>query len=331
MSWLIGQKAALMVHRVLDWLLEEAHEKSEEFIGLTITILALLTAAATLVGHRTHTDEIKLQTLATDQWGFYQAKHIRAHMYGIEAEKALASSDAGVRALAKRYLTIAVYEQCGEPAADTCNLENCRMFEEHEAKPDAKHSCNVPVLKDSPELLGTFFQSNLLPDKTFRKRFLSNSNPGGAAIANAQAANLKVSRKEPDKAAINKKDGAADILDKAQSREHEVDDTAKEALLYDISEIILETSIVICGVAILLGTETYRKFAYLITITAVAVGGAGVAVALCVLRYPVGRYMAGAIIAAATLTAFGFIVWVKLYLQEPQVTRVKAAARSNSP
>jgi len=106
-----------MIHEAREWLLTTSRDKREELIGATITLLALLTASATLAGHRAHTEEVVFQTKATDQWGFYQAKHIRAHMYGMEAEKALASSDAGMHKLARKYLTTAIYEQCGAPAA----------------------------------------------------------------------------------------------------------------------------------------------------------------------------------------------------------------------
>ena len=48
-------------------------------VSLTISILAVLVAAVTLLGHRAHTEELLLQSQATDQWAFYQAKNIRRH------------------------------------------------------------------------------------------------------------------------------------------------------------------------------------------------------------------------------------------------------------
>src|SRR6202140_3700543 len=48
-------------------------------VSLTISILAVLVAAVTLLGHRTHTEELLLQSQATDRWAFYQAKNIRLH------------------------------------------------------------------------------------------------------------------------------------------------------------------------------------------------------------------------------------------------------------
>jgi hypothetical protein len=48
-------------------------------VSLTISILAVLVAGATLLGHRAHTEELLLQSRATDQWSYYQAKNIRFH------------------------------------------------------------------------------------------------------------------------------------------------------------------------------------------------------------------------------------------------------------
>src|SRR3982074_3541793 len=48
-------------------------------VSLTVSILAVLVAAVSLLGHRAHTEELLLQSQATDQWAFYQAKNIRLH------------------------------------------------------------------------------------------------------------------------------------------------------------------------------------------------------------------------------------------------------------
>lgn len=46
-------------------------------VSVTISILAVLVAGATLLGHRAHTEELLLQSHATDAWAYYQAKNIR--------------------------------------------------------------------------------------------------------------------------------------------------------------------------------------------------------------------------------------------------------------
>ena len=56
-----------------------AHDRSMAPVSLTMAILAVLVAVASLLGHRAHTEEVVLQTRATDQWAYYQAKNIRRH------------------------------------------------------------------------------------------------------------------------------------------------------------------------------------------------------------------------------------------------------------
>src|SRR5580704_13842128 len=48
-------------------------------VSVTISTLAVLVAAVTLLGHRAHTEELLLQSQATDQWAYYQAKNIRSN------------------------------------------------------------------------------------------------------------------------------------------------------------------------------------------------------------------------------------------------------------
>jgi hypothetical protein len=55
-------------------------------VSITISILAVLVAVATLFGHRAHTEELLLQGKASDQWNFYQAKNIRLHDMEIMAD-----------------------------------------------------------------------------------------------------------------------------------------------------------------------------------------------------------------------------------------------------
>ncbi len=62
--------------------LKEAAERARESkelapVSLTMAILAVMVATVTLLGHRAHTEEILLQTKATDQWSYYQAKNMR--------------------------------------------------------------------------------------------------------------------------------------------------------------------------------------------------------------------------------------------------------------
>src|ERR1700679_3478613 len=67
--------------------LNELHEQAEHArehpdlapVTLTMAVLAVLVATVSLLGHRTHTEEIIMQNKVTDQWAYYQAKNIRRH------------------------------------------------------------------------------------------------------------------------------------------------------------------------------------------------------------------------------------------------------------
>jgi len=55
-------------------------------VSITMAVLAVLVATVSLMGHRTHTEEILLkneevllQNKVTDQWAYYQAKNMRRH------------------------------------------------------------------------------------------------------------------------------------------------------------------------------------------------------------------------------------------------------------
>ena len=50
-------------------------------ISVTMAILAVCVAVVSLMGHRSHTEELLMQNRATDQWAYYQAKNIRRHNY----------------------------------------------------------------------------------------------------------------------------------------------------------------------------------------------------------------------------------------------------------
>jgi uncharacterized protein YlxW (UPF0749 family) len=90
---------------------EELHEMEEDAehaagnpslipVTFTMAVLAVVLAATTLLGHRSHTEELLMQSKATDQWAYYQAKSIRVHncelfmdLLSVSAVKDLAQAD----------------------------------------------------------------------------------------------------------------------------------------------------------------------------------------------------------------------------------------------
>ena len=69
------------IHELHEHAEEGAHHPSLAPVTVTMAILAVLVAAVSLLGHRAHTEELLLQTKATDQWAYYQAKDIRRRSY----------------------------------------------------------------------------------------------------------------------------------------------------------------------------------------------------------------------------------------------------------
>jgi Flp pilus assembly protein TadB len=83
--------------------IHEMHEQAEEArhnpnlkpVSLTMAVVAVLVAVVTLLGHRTHIEQVIAQSKASDQWAYYQAKGVRRHNYEAFGEllSALTSKD----------------------------------------------------------------------------------------------------------------------------------------------------------------------------------------------------------------------------------------------
>jgi hypothetical protein len=58
---------------------EKARENSLRPVSFTMSVLAVLVAVTTVLGHRTHTEAVLEQAKASDQWNLYQAKKIRQY------------------------------------------------------------------------------------------------------------------------------------------------------------------------------------------------------------------------------------------------------------
>jgi protein-S-isoprenylcysteine O-methyltransferase Ste14 len=57
--------------------MKEAGEESMLHVSLIISVLAVLVAMVTVMGHRTHTESVLMQNRANDQWNAYQTRKIR--------------------------------------------------------------------------------------------------------------------------------------------------------------------------------------------------------------------------------------------------------------
>lgn len=83
-----------------------AHESALRPVAFTMSLLAVLIAITTVLGHRTHTKAVLLQNKATDQWNEYQAKKIRSYNTSLESDLlsvvTIADKDAAAK-IAKGY------------------------------------------------------------------------------------------------------------------------------------------------------------------------------------------------------------------------------------
>jgi hypothetical protein len=83
-----------------------SHEQTLRPVAFTMSVLAVMVAVTTVLGHRTHTEAVLFQNKATDQWNEYQAKKIRSNNTALASDllSALAVSDNDAAAkIAKSY------------------------------------------------------------------------------------------------------------------------------------------------------------------------------------------------------------------------------------
>ena len=83
-----------------------AHEKMLRPVAFTMSVVAVLVAVVTVLGHRTHTEAVLDQNKATDQWNYYQAHKIRSSDTALAADllsvMTVANKDAASK-IAKAY------------------------------------------------------------------------------------------------------------------------------------------------------------------------------------------------------------------------------------
>jgi hypothetical protein len=86
--------------------MKEAGESSMTHVSLIISILAVLVAMVTVLGHRQHTEAILLQARASDTWNEYQARKMRQQQVAIATDLLSlqpSSNDAAVQAKLSDY------------------------------------------------------------------------------------------------------------------------------------------------------------------------------------------------------------------------------------
>ena len=88
--------------------MQEGGESGMRTISLAISVLAVMVAMVTVLGHRTHTEAVLTQTRAADQWNLYQAKKIRQGQISVAVDLLSlqpSSNDGAVQAKLADYKT----------------------------------------------------------------------------------------------------------------------------------------------------------------------------------------------------------------------------------
>src|SRR5436309_16032557 len=106
-----------------------AHNPSLAPVSLTMAVLAVLVAVASLLGHRAHTEEVILQAKANDEWAYYQGKDTRLHidqkLDELSSFAAIADASKGAQWRKSTQAEIEKYrEQKNEKEAEARKLEN---------------------------------------------------------------------------------------------------------------------------------------------------------------------------------------------------------------
>jgi Domain of unknown function (DUF4337) len=92
---------------------EEAQHSGQKTIGLTMAIVAVLLAMATLLGHRAHTEEVVLQGERNTQWVNFDTKRMQRTLH--EDLASLSESLPGAEKKAAEFKEKAKIEREGEP------------------------------------------------------------------------------------------------------------------------------------------------------------------------------------------------------------------------
>ena len=230
---------------------ERAHNSGEKRIGLTMAIVAVLLAVATLMGHRAHTEEGLLQGKVVDEWNFYQAKHSRAHEYGAIAEVAALLPNG--RDLALKDYKKSLDEECGNPPEHGCS------------SPARDSALLRPLLAPAPSATG----SN--ENDTNKETSVKQSVPAKEDAAKEHGKEATAAKEQHENKSSSRKPGAVNIQETAKDMEHEREMVERRANYYDGAELFLEISIVLCSIALLAEAKLFWQLSFITTILGVCV------------------------------------------------------------
>src|ERR1039457_3325425 len=127
---------------------KEKRERWTKYVSLTMVVIAVLAAIATLKGGGFSTRTLKEmneatfnQTQASDQWSFYQAKSIKQNLYEIELDHLTAAPSPDTAAVAKMKAKVDKYDNDkADITALAKKFEDARDAARKTATVSAEHS-----------------------------------------------------------------------------------------------------------------------------------------------------------------------------------------------
>lgn len=127
---------------------KERRERWTKYVSLTMVVVAVLSAIATLKGGGFSTRSLKEmneatfnQTQASDQWSFYEAKSIKQNLYQLELERLSSGATADAAGAAKIKAKVDKYEQDkADITAKAKQFEAARDAARERAAGAAEHS-----------------------------------------------------------------------------------------------------------------------------------------------------------------------------------------------
>jgi len=82
--------------------MREAGENSMTHVSLIISVLAVLVAIVTVLGHREHTEATLMQGRSSDKWSEYQARKIRSYQLQVTSDLLTLQPSANAPAVAQK-------------------------------------------------------------------------------------------------------------------------------------------------------------------------------------------------------------------------------------
>ena len=121
--------------------MKEAGEGSESLksISLAISILAVLVAMVTVLGHRSHTEAVLSQARAGDMWNEYQAKHIRFDQIAVAIDLLSLQPNSNGDAVEKKLADYRSHQEKWKEELDE-EMKQAREFEDEVRHAEAQAS-----------------------------------------------------------------------------------------------------------------------------------------------------------------------------------------------